>query len=406
MSATTAGTKILVIDDSATVLRVVDAVLSRAGFGVRCLDSGRDAVEVARALAPALVIVDFAMPDVSGYGVCRALGRDPATDKIPIVLMNTRGDPIGDRFVREMGIVDHITKPFAPEALLAVIEHVLEKGPGARATPRPPPPPPYAVEPVPVAPVVSRVVLQGDMAAIPVAEVLQLLALQRQTGVLGIRRAASEISVFLKLGKVRLVTGTNLAPELLLGNILVTEKLIAAEELELLLANRRGTRKLLGSQVVQLGYVSSEGLHRALERQSTELVYELLRWGYGQFAFEVRDQLPAEVLEFELDLSIDVLLMEGFRRVDEWGLIESVLKTFDVVPAVNPGGVEHLGQPGLAPEEQAVLAAIDGKRSVHEIIREVGVPAFEVARILYRLVSARVVTLPPAPPLSELDGVV
>ena len=242
------------------------------------------------------------------------------------------------------------------------------------------------------------------MAAVPIAEVMQLLSLQRQTGVLNVRKGASEISTFLREGQVRLVTGTNLSPDLLLGNILVQEKVITALELEQLLANRRGTRRLIGGQIVQLGYATLDDLHRALRRQSTELLYELLRWGQGQFAFERRGELPPEVLEFEFGLSIDLLLMEGFRRVDEWGLIESALKSFDVVPYALPGGADHLGASGLTDEEKAVLSAVDGKRSVHDIIRTVGMPAFEVARVLYRLASTRVLLLPPTmAKVTELD---
>jgi DNA-binding response OmpR family regulator len=406
--APTANPRILVIDDSATVLRVIEAVLVQAGYEAMCLDSGRDVVEVARRMRPSLVLVDFAMPDVSGFAVCRALGRHPDTDGIPIVLMTTRGDPVGDRFVREVGIVDHITKPFAPEVLLALVEHVLDQPASARRRGPPPPPIPAAAVAIPEPPLLEAepggttvVVLQGDLVGIPIAEVMQLLSLQRQTGVLTVRKGAAEIATFFKQGQVRLVTGTNLSPELLLGNILVQERMVSADELEQLLTNRRGTRRLLGGQVVQLGYVTREELHRALRRQSTELMYELLRWREGRFTFERKDQLSSEVVEFEFGVSIDVLLLEGFRRVDEWGLIESVLKSFDVVPAAVPGGVEHLGASGLTSDETAVLATVDGKRTIHEIIRLLGMPAFEVARLLYRLISARLVLLPPVPTLME-----
>ena len=87
---------IMVIDDSPTVLRVVDAVLSQAGFAVVCLEGGTDAVAVAQRAKPDLIFVDFAMPDMSGYAVCQALGLKPDLESIPIVLMNTRGDPVGD----------------------------------------------------------------------------------------------------------------------------------------------------------------------------------------------------------------------------------------------------------------------------------------------------------------------
>jgi hypothetical protein len=219
--------------------------------------------------------------------------------------------------------------------------------------------------------------------------VLQLLSLQRQSGFMIARRDQATVSIAFKDGMVRLVTGENIPRELLLGNIVVRERLMEPKDLEVLLNNRRGTRRLLGAQLVRLGYVSREDLHRALRTQSAELVYELIRWGRGSFEFERAEVLPPEVLEFEFDLTIDELMMEGFRRVDEWGLIESAIPSFDAVLQRLPYGSEA----HLSIEEINVLASIDGKRTVQEIIDVVGGSTFSVARILYRLVASRAVAV-------------
>jgi CheY-like chemotaxis protein len=430
--------KLLVVDDSTTVLRVMEGILSQAGYDVTCLDSGREVVEVARSMRPDLIFVDFAMPDVTGYGVCHALGNTPELETTPIVVMNTRGDTVGDRFIRELGIVDHITNPLAPAVLLAVVEHTLEKAcgkePQTRRTPIPltrrterdasnPAQARRALASLLAAELdaeddlvdklervldlshvreavtklssveASRHPLHGQLAVVPVAEVMQVLSLQRQSGFLHVQHGEPRVSIAFKDGSVRLTTGANLPPEFLLGNILVQEKLIPPEDLELFLTNRRGTSQRLGAQVVKLGYLKQKDLHRALRRQSSELVYELLRWSRGEFWFECCDELPKDVLEFEFDLTIDELLMEGFRRVDEWGLVESVIPSFDGVPCRTPVSLDHLGPAGLTEDEQKILTAVDGRRNVHAIIREVTASSFDVARILYRLVSSRVVAM-------------
>jgi CheY-like chemotaxis protein len=414
----------------------MEAVLVGAGHQVTCLESASGVVKVARQVRPELVFVDFAMPDVNGYAVCRQLGEHDDLEAIPIVLMNTRGDAIGERFVRDMGIVDHITKPFAPEALLAVVEHTLLK---TRAAPerrrrttaevdlqaaRPAPPSTArrrlaetladrvrAAGAVPISDTLEDVLaepallaelvlatsapaipaLAGNLAAVQIAEVLQLLALQRQTGSLAVRCGTSLVSIAVENGNLRLVTGTGVPPDLLLGSILVQEQLIGREELDVVLDNRRGSRHRLGTQLVKLGYLTREQLHSALRRQSTELIYEILRWGAGDFTFEKTDELAPEVLEFELELRIDEVLMEGFRRVDEWGLIEEALPSFDLVPRRVAGGAERIGDPSLTSGEETVLAAVDGTRTVHDIIQAVGLGTFDTARLLYRLVAARLV---------------
>lgn len=232
--------------------------------------------------------------------------------------------------------------------------------------------------------------LSGDFAMVPIAEVLQLLSLQRQSGFLIARRDQLVIPIAMKEGKVRLVTGENIPNELLLGNIVVRERLMEPKDLEVLLNNRRGTRRLLGAQLVRLGYVSREELHKALRRQSAELVYELIRWGRGSFEFDRTEALPPEVLEFDFDLSMDELLMEGFRRVDEWGLIEGAIPSFEDVPQQIQGASADRE---LTDEETTVLEAVDGRRSVQDVIDVVGWGTFQVAAVLYRLVAARVVSL-------------
>lgn len=447
------GASLLVIDDSPTVLRVMEGVLNHAGYRVTCLESGTNVLETAREIRPELIFVDFAMPDISGYEVCRRLGQHPELQNIPVVIMSTRGDAVGERFVRAMGIVDHITKPFAPEALLALVEHVLAKSrseslderrqrrehdealrsggqvtfarmrlssllsqaTGERVT---------ADELLPlvtqaldsdpsllrdlrlaIAEHPTAPALAGVLSTVPIGEVLQLLALQRQSGFLHVYKGITTVSLAFKDGSVRLVTGENIPSELLLGTILVRERLIDPSDLEALLANRHGTTRRLGAQVVQLGYVDRDQLHRVLRRQSAELVYEIIRWGAGTFEFERCAALPAEVLEFEFGLGIDELLMEGFRRVDEWGLIESVLPSLDAVVQLVPGGIETLGAATLQPEELHLLRWVDGRRTADQVIAEAGQGRFAGARILYRLLSTRVVTTR-GPEISVTTGLV
>lgn len=423
------ASRILVVDDSVTVLRVVEGVLSQAGYQVTCRERGHDIVPVAKAAKPDLIFVDFAMPEVNGFRVCQMLGEDPDLQHIPIIIMATRGDAVGERFVRELRITDHISKPFAPEALLAITAHALEKAKRGRVDGRN-----RFVEPpeeevdhrrhfvralstvvygksnknfenkiyealentaatqalVALARAQQQEDLTGNLANVPAAEILQMLALQRQTGVLVFENSPASVNIWFKDGMVRLVTGRLLSDEFLLGKIILQEKLMEAGELETFLSNRRGTQRLLGSQLVKLGYFSQDNLHRVMKRQSSELLYELLRWHSGRFYFNKKQHVPTEVLEFEFGLTMDELLMEGFRRVDEWGMIEAVLPSLDVSIVHVPGGIEHLGPQGLSDEEKHIFGLIDGQRTARHIIDRSGRTTFEVARILYRLISARV----------------
>src|SRR5215468_5568625 len=121
------GSSILVIDDSPTILKVVQLVLSKAGFHIATAADGEQGLTAARLDRPDLILLDFVMPKMNGYQVCRALAADPELCDIPVVLMSAKGDQVGERFVKVMGIVDYITKPFSPEAITAVVQHTVAK---------------------------------------------------------------------------------------------------------------------------------------------------------------------------------------------------------------------------------------------------------------------------------------
>lgn len=121
------GERVLVIDDSPTILKVVQLVLTKAGYDVVLAADGEEGIERAKESVPDLVLLDFVMPKLNGYQVCRAFGESEELSRVPVVLMSAKGDQVGERFVKVMGIVDYITKPFSPEAITAVVEHTLAK---------------------------------------------------------------------------------------------------------------------------------------------------------------------------------------------------------------------------------------------------------------------------------------
>ena len=83
--------------------------------------------------------------------------------------------------------------------------------------------------------------------------------------------------------------------------------------------------------------------------------------------------------------------MEGFRRVDEWHLIEREIDDFDQVFVRNDDTVKAMGPERLTREEQIVLELVNGKNSVKDIIRQSRMSSFDVSKMLYRLLSIKLV---------------
>ncbi|HWZ90187.1 MAG TPA: DUF4388 domain-containing protein, partial [Polyangiaceae bacterium] len=236
----------------------------------------------------------------------------------------------------------------------------------------------------------TRDALAGDISVISIAEVLQLLDLQRQSGVLSIFTRYSEITLYVKQGRLEFAASRGLRVEFRIGRYLVEDGAITREELQNVLDHRAGSKRLLGELLIQLGMVTDEQVKRALVRQTTELVYEVVRWNKGRFAFTVGAENTAAT-KAALGIETGGLVMEGFRRVDEWRLIEGSFD-FDEVLYHDTVATERLGEDAnLTRQERAVLNAIDGERTIREIVDLTGGSSFELCKILYQFLNSRLV---------------
>ena len=112
MPTTPAPGTVLIVDDVAVNLKLLRAILQKAGHRVVEAASGREALEKVREAAPDLILLDVMMPGMDGYEVCRTLKSDPATSAIPIVFVSALGE-VTDRIRGlEIGAEDYLSKPF------------------------------------------------------------------------------------------------------------------------------------------------------------------------------------------------------------------------------------------------------------------------------------------------------
>lgn len=118
--------KILLVDDSQTVLLLHRMLLSHCGYELLTARNGQEALDKASAERPDLIFLDVVMPNMDGFQACRALRAREETKHVPIILVTTRGQPHHVRQGFESGCTDYITKPFDGEALLAKVRGHLE----------------------------------------------------------------------------------------------------------------------------------------------------------------------------------------------------------------------------------------------------------------------------------------
>ncbi len=117
---------ILVADDETHILHVVSLKLRNAGFKVLTARDGQEALEIAQAEKPDLLITDYHMPQLSGLELCQRLKQDPKTNHIPAIMLTARGYHLEPHDTQESGILRMLSKPFSPRHLLATVNEVLE----------------------------------------------------------------------------------------------------------------------------------------------------------------------------------------------------------------------------------------------------------------------------------------
>jgi DNA-binding response OmpR family regulator len=307
--------KILVADADPETIRQLAPPLRQRGYQVHHAHDGSRALQVAILRFPDLILLDEHTPLLDARSFVRILRTNPRTERIPVVLMGSAPDP--DR--ARMGTF--LAKPLQLDEVLARIEQIFRRVDTARAAGE------------------SRD-LEGNLAQIPLVDLLQVLAVNRKTGRLTVEREGEGAEVSLREGRV---VDAQLGPA-----------------------------------------VAEKALWRLLTRRE------------GQFAFHSAVVVGPE----RIDRRLDELLLEGLRQSDELAqLLPTLPAPQDLLElAVQPSELP----PGLHPVTQEVVAALERPLPFAELIDRCGSSDLEASRavavLLERGLVRRRQAAPPPPP--------
>lgn len=226
--------------------------------------------------------------------------------------------------------------------------------------------------------------IRGSLAEASLPDVLQLLSMGKKTGCLSVTHRNNFGSIYFDKGRISYAAIVNRRDRL--GDILVKAGTISAAQLDQAIQAQDKMRdKRLGEILVELGIISREQLHQQIRIQIEEAVYFLFTWSEGAFNFEA-DILP-EQQDFVVSINPESLLLEGARRVDEWGLIEKKVPSFDSVFELDRARLDSSGA-HLTVEQEALVPLIDAQRDVTHLIEDSGLGEFDVGKALYGLATA------------------
>lgn len=116
--------QILVVDDEPRIAEICRDYLERAGFKVTVASNGVDAVTLARAKQPDLVVLDLGLPKMDGLDVTRVLRK---RSNVPIIMLTARVEESDKLIGLELGADDYLTKPFSPKELVARVRSVFRR---------------------------------------------------------------------------------------------------------------------------------------------------------------------------------------------------------------------------------------------------------------------------------------
>ncbi|MDB4875894.1 MAG: hypothetical protein JWM41_2340 [Gemmatimonadetes bacterium] len=225
--------------------------------------------------------------------------------------------------------------------------------------------------------------IRGSLKEASLPDVLQLLAMGKKTGCLSVTHRASFGYIYFDKGRICYASIVNRRDRL--GDMLVKNAIITQAQIDTAVAMQDKRRdKRLGELLVEIGALSLQQLHDAINVQIQEAVYFLFTWNQGTFNFEA-DVAP-DAHDHVVSINPESLLLEGARRVDEWGLVEKKIPTFDIVFEMDRAKAMS-SEVELTEEQRSVLELVDGTRDVQGIIDASGLVEFEVGKALYGLVS-------------------
>jgi hypothetical protein len=228
-----------------------------------------------------------------------------------------------------------------------------------------------------------RCIVAGDLSAFPIADFIAFVHQSRLSGVLTVGAGGAERSIAFQDGEVR--SAHSSAPGERVGEVAV--RLGYATEAQVAEASASG--RPIGKALVDRGVLKPNDLYKCLHEQVVSVFHALLLSKLGTFALVDEDQGVAA----PLSVSTQSLLMDGIRRIDELSLFKAR------VPG--PDAFLRRRDPGrpmtLRPSENALLALVDGRRTVAEIATAAHLNEFDATKILFHLAEAGYVEVVVAP---------
>jgi Domain of unknown function (DUF4388) len=259
--------------------------------------------------------------------------------------------------------------------------------------------------------------LSGTLKDFGIADILQLIGHQTKTGRLTLKTGTDEVEVFFIDGNVVFAREKARDSRDLLGSLLLRAELVSKERLEEALATQQRTLKRLGDILVENAAATHAQVAQMMRLQTTETLYKLFSWKNGSYEFS---QEPVDATKSAFDpIRSESVLLEGFRRMDEWPALKRNVPwtdaTFEVVKELDISGLQSIddglddghgedGQPAGRHKLVYKLATLG--KNVQQIVDISRLGEFEALKALNQLIEWEYLrAIPPGPVKALAEGI-
>ncbi|MBI2213316.1 MAG: DUF4388 domain-containing protein [Acidobacteria bacterium] len=222
--------------------------------------------------------------------------------------------------------------------------------------------------------------ISGNLRTMSPGDLLQWLNFAQKTGTLVLTAGGVEKKIFFREGRV--ISSASTDPREYLGQFLMSHGYITEEQLTQAMKEQARSKRLLGRILVDLGVVPEKELGRLMREKAEESIYEIFLWKEAEFHF-IDNELPnMEMVPLQVDVT--GIIMEGARRIDEWKRISRLIPGRDAIPEA----LAPIDTAELPDVNRRIIEAVNGHRSIEELILESRSSHFKVARTIYVFLEA------------------
>ena len=424
--------RVLVIDDSLTMLKFVGEILTGANYEVITAGTAQEGLHASRQQKPDLILLDYLLPDLPGDELSARFSAEEATADVPVVFMSGFGADLENARDRSENILGILRKPFTTDTLLKTVEENLSKVPGeegadsavrseftSEVSPAPeeaatiqssptwneadpalsPPDEPMnfdtpeSVAPLPApsfeSALAAKVYFSGETAFFSFSRALRVIGQENLTGTLRSAGPRETVDLHAREGKVVLVTTRDV--EAYCAEAPVTLVNIDPERVREARETQSQTGCPLFIALARDDLILRDPALQLLQHYGQKLFAQQWSAPRVRFAFERTTELPEFTHDIPAEQDIEHWMLSTLRFVQSQDVAEKASYDAESIPAYTRDGFERVQKLRLTVAEAQFASQFNGARSIAQIARNLRLDLRFARLTLFRFVELDIV---------------